>query len=577
MHTFTRCLRALSCLGLMAAPSFVHAQAQAWQWATAPTAIIDQQNGMGGSVVTAMARDAAGNTVVAGHFYGTFTLGTTTLTSAGYSDIFVARVSSNGEWMQAVRAGGTGEDFVNALKLDAAGNAVVAGSFGRLNAGGTATFGSTTLTAAGSATNPDAFVAVLSPGGQWLQAVRAGGAEADRISALALDGAGNAVVAGSFVGPGTLGTTTLSAPAGTTQLFVAKLNLSTGAWTMLNQGTCPYNAVSGAMAVDAAGNVVISGTYGANVTFGSTTLNATRGTGTFVARLSASGQWTQAAQPEQSRSNYAPPSVINSMAVDAAGTVTVLGTLIEGATFGNTTLTSMGSYDIFVAKLNAAGQWTLAVRAGGLANDIAGSLVLDAAGNAIVTGLFGPYGGFSPSPDATFGPLTLTTAGAYDAFVAKLSPSGQWLQAMRAGGTGSDNAGALLVDAAGNVTIAGGCTGTADFGATSLTSSSIYSRVFVAQLSPVTNVTASHTATPAEVFTLSPNPAGHGQTAAVRLTWPEASASARPVQVLDALGREVRRQELPARTNTTTLDVAGLTPGLYMVRCGAATSRLQVE
>ncbi|MBH8559946.1 T9SS type A sorting domain-containing protein [Hymenobacter negativus] len=574
MHTFTRCLRALSCLGLLAAPCLAHAQAQTWQWATAPTAILDQSTGLGGSSISAIAHDAAGNTVVAGQFYGTFTLGTTTLTSAGYSDVFVAKISPSGEWLQAVRAGGTGEDVISALKLDAAGNAVVAGNFGHLITGGTATFGATTLTAAGTTGSSDAFVATLSPGGQWLQALRAGGTGTDYISALALDAAGNAVVLGSFSGSGTLGTATLSAPAGTVQLFVAKLNLSTGTWTPLNQGTSLYSAQAGSLALDAAGNAVISGTYGISLTLGSTTLmSTTRGGGPFVARLSASGQWTQAVQPVQSPSNSAPPSAINSLAVDAAGTVTVLGTLIEGTTFGNTTLTSVGSYDIFVAKLDAAGQWTQAVRAGGLANDIANSLVLDAAGNAIVTGLFGTYGGFSPSPDATFGPITLTTAGAYDAFVAKLSPSGQWLQAMRAGGTGSDGAGAVLVDAAGNITVAGGCTGTADFGATSLTSASIYSRAFVAQLGPVTNATASRTATPAEIFTLSPNPT----TDAVRLTWPETSVSVRPVQVLDALGREVRRQELPARTNTITLNVAGLTPGLYMVRCGAAASRLQVE
>lgn len=574
MHTLTRCLRALSCLGLLAAPTLVHAQAQTWQWATAPTAIIDQSNGMGGSSISAMARDAAGNTIVAGQFYGTFTLGNTTLTSVGYSDVFVAKISPSGEWLQAVRAGGAGNDIISALQLDATGNAVVTGTFGQLITGATATFGATTLAVASNTDYADVFVATLSSGGQWLRAVRAGGAGADYISALALDGAGNAVVLGSFTGSGTLGTTTLSAAANTTQLFVAKLNLSTGTWTLMNQGPNPNGAQPGAMALDAAGNVVISGTYSGGSTFGSTTIYSNRtGGGTFVARLSANGQWTQVVQPVQSRSNNAPPSVINSLAVDAAGTVTVLGTLIEGATFGSTTLTSVGSYDIFVAKLDAAGQWTQAVRAGGLANDIARSIVLDAAGNAIVTGLFGPYGGFSPSPDAAFGPITLTTAGAYDAFVAKLSPGGQWLQAMRAGGTGSDVAGALLVDGAGNITVAGGCTGTADFGATSLTSPSIYSRAFVAQLAPLTNVTASRTATPAEIFTLSPNPAA----AAVRLTWPEASASARPVRVLDALGREVRRQELPARTNTATLDVAGLTPGLYMVRCGSAASRLQVE
>ncbi|MBO2008781.1 T9SS type A sorting domain-containing protein [Hymenobacter negativus] len=80
-------------------------------------------------------------------------------------------------------------------------------------------------------------------------------------------------------------------------------------------------------------------------------------------------------------------------------------------------------------------------------------------------------------------------------------------------------------------------------------------------------------ATPAEIFTLAPNPA----TARVRLAWPEASAAARPVQVLDGLGRQVRQLELPARATTATLETDGLAPGIYLVRCGAALGRLVVE
>jgi hypothetical protein len=55
------------------------------------------------------------------------------------------------------------------------------------------------------------------------------------------------------------------------------------------------------------------------------------------------------------------------------------------------------------------------------------------------------------------------------------------------------------------------------------------------------------------------------------------AGGAREVVVLDALGRAVRRQVVPARAAAVTLSVAGLAPGLYLVRCGAATGRLVVE
>lgn len=47
--------------------------------------------------------------------------------------------------------------------------------------------------------------------------------------------------------------------------------------------------------------------------------------------------------------------------------------------------------------------------------------------------------------------------------------------------------------------------------------------------------------------------------------------------VADALGRVVRQAALPAQTTALTLAVTGLAPGMYTVRCAAATARLVVE
>lgn len=574
MKKITQCLRALSWLGLLATPTL--ANAQSWQWATAPTAIIDPgiPGGVGGSTTAGIAVDAAGNTVVVGSFYGSITLGSTTLTSAGFSDVFVARISPGGQWLQATRAGGPADDIATSMVLTAAGNTVVAGKFGNLVPGATADFGATTLTAAGTSGYSDTFVAQLNPNGQWTQAVRTGGPSTDQATKLVLDAAGNAVVAGTFMGSMSLGTATLTAGSPNAMaVFIARLNLSTGVWTPVAQPSAsPWSYPTG-LALDAAGNMVVAGGFSGSLTLGTTTLRATRGDEIFVARLSPSGQWTQAVQVVQAPSSTAPPCTVSAMTLDGAGNVTIAGVLIESATFGNTTLTSAGVYDVFVARLNAAGQWTQAVRAGGPYNDIVNSLTTDTGGNAVISGLFGPYYAPTPNvpPTATFGATTLTSAGQYDAFVATLSPSGQWLQATRAGGPSNDIASQVAVNAAGTVTVAGICTSPAEFGSTTLTSSSAYAMVFVARLG--TTALAARTAAPTDLFTLAPNPTA----SLVRLTWPEASPAARAVQVLDALGREVRRQELPARTGSSTLDVAGLAPGLYMVRCGAAASRLQVD
>ncbi|MCI1188187.1 T9SS type A sorting domain-containing protein [Hymenobacter sp. DH14] len=566
--------QAIGWLLVLAAPATL--QAQSWHWASAPGAIVDPApvGAPGGSVIVAAAPDGAGNTVVAGNFSGSFTLGGTTLVSQGYSDVFVARLGPGGEWLQAVRAGGPSEDVVSGLKLDAAGNAIISGRFGNLVAGATAEFGSFALTSAGGT---DAFVARLNPGGQWTQAVRAGGPGNDEANALALDAAGNAVVAGSFQGSPGFGPTTLAADGVTTAAFVARLNLAAGTWTQASQSTCafstvPFRNLVSAVALDAADNVVLAGQFDANTRFGALALsNALGGTSAYLARLSAGGQWTQAVQLTNN-SRLAPPPTINALAVDGAGTATVAGVLLETVAFGPTTLVSAGSYDVFVARLDAAGQWTQAVRAGGPANDLARALAVDAAGNATVAGLFGVYGSPGQVATAAFGPLALSSSGGlYDVFVARLDAAGQWTQAVRAGGAGNDEANAVSIDAEGSITVAGSCGNAAGFGGFTLSGTTSFPMAFAARFAGT--ALATHAPAPAEVFALAPNPAA----GLVRLSWPETSPAARPVQVLDALGREVRRQELPARTRAATLDLAGLAPGLYVVRCGAGASRLRVE
>nr|WP_235998519.1 T9SS type A sorting domain-containing protein [Hymenobacter sp. BT559] len=72
---------------------------------------------------------------------------------------------------------------------------------------------------------------------------------------------------------------------------------------------------------------------------------------------------------------------------------------------------------------------------------------------------------------------------------------------------------------------------------------------------------------------LFPNPARHAAT--VRL--PAPAAKPFPITIFDALGHLVRQQTLPAHAAEAVLDLAGLSPGLYLVRAGTATSRLAVE
>lgn len=550
----------LSCLLLSGLLGPQLGRAQSWQ------SVVALPAAGGSSKVSALVADGVGGYVVAGDFSGTLTLGSFTLTSSS-DDIFVARLSAAGTWTQAVAAGGAGSRTVRGLALDTGGGVVVAGTFSSASAA----VGAVTLTNLSTSGTEDIFVARLSTAGQWTQAVSAGGPGIDAVAGLAVNPAnGTATVAGSFVGgTSTFGPRTLTG-ASSNALYVARL-ASSGTWTqavgVVSAGA--PNAASG-VALDAAGNAVVSGYRfgGGSVQFGSITLNSTS-TVAFVARLSVAGTWTQAVQATTTGGFVAGGPV----AVDANDNVVLTGNFRNGsANFGPYTLPYTPSFDnMYVARLSSAGVWTQAVQASDSGRSFPTSLSLGTDGSVWVGGQFG-------SPTIRFGSTTLTnpsttpvppsTVPTVDAFVARLSPAGSWTYAVQAGGLADDFPAAVLL--AGSRALVAGQVGAspASFGALTLNAASPTG--FIAGLGGGVLPTASASASASLI--LAPNPA----TALTRLFLPPAPTP-RLVQLLDALGREVRRQPVPAQATVAEVSLGGLPAGMYVVRCGLATRRLVVE
>jgi len=100
--------------------------------------------------------------------------------------------------------------------------------------------------------------------------------------------------------------------------------------------------------------------------------------------------------------------------LDAVGNVDVTGYFTGTARFGATVLTSVGESDVFVAKLDATGNYLWAQSARGSGYDGANAIAVDTEGDAYVTGYFGSF-------SATFGGMRLFNASAgADAFVTRL-------------------------------------------------------------------------------------------------------------------------------------------------------------
>lgn len=332
--------------------------------------------GVGGS--PSITLDAAGNAYITGSFSGRANFGTIQLNSVGLADVFVAKRTRAGAYQWAIRVGGFNDDNSRGIAVDSAGHVYVSGIY----SSSAIVFGATTLTNAGG--GAPGFVAKLTPAGAWEWATRTDGSGYASCSAVAPDNSGHVVVSGSFGGGIVAFDTTQLVPAGNDDLFVAKLS-PTGAWLWAKRAGGTDGDYCLSVGVDSSRNVYITGyLYSSPVAFGATTLYGVT-SHVYVAKLSPTGSWlwaTGATDGDLISSGGA--------AVDRSGNVFLTGTFYSTAHFGSITLLSSvsGISDIFVGKMTPAGNWQWVKRAGGIGFDHGYGVALDSAGSVYVTGEF---------------------------------------------------------------------------------------------------------------------------------------------------------------------------------------------
>jgi hypothetical protein len=545
------------------------ARAQTWQTAMALPTVAGSE-----SVVTCAALDASGNVYLVGQFKGTVAFGTTSLTSAGGYDVFVAKwnpASARFAWAQ--RAGGTAHDYPTAMAVNGTAVYVTGGILGP------ATFGGTALPGNGGAGSLSFLTKVNDAGATatfaWAQQFNG---FTGLIRSLAISGP-NLYVSGYFEGAASFGATAFQA-AGGSDVFVAKLSdVGSGAtfsWAQRAGGPDDDGAYELALRGT---NVYVTGTFGLTAAFGSSQIISAGSSDVFVAKLTDAGAtaaftWSQRA----GGAGYEWPSA---MAVSNTGIYLTGEFGSAAASFGSTTLTNAGpgSSDVFVAKLTDAGAssafaWAQQVNG----PDYAGGNAIAVSGNSVYVA--GEFLGAT----AVFGSTTLTNANrtTADVFLAKLTDAGTsaryaWVQ--QAGGMGDEGAGALLLNGA-NVYVAGYFGSPANFGSLPpLTSATANIAGYLATLTDPA-LTATMASRGSLSFSLAPNPAR--ATATVRLPAVPGAAAA-TLTLTDALGRTLRTATvgLPTAGRQHELDLTGLAPGLYavQVRAGSTsgTQRLVIE
>ena len=372
-----------------------------------------------------IALDGSGNAYVTGRTDSSdfpTTSGAFQTVMNGYSDAFVAKLSSDGSTLlYSTRLGGSGWDTGYALALDSDGNAYVTGETYSTDFPVTPGAFDTVLQGLGSSV---AFVAKLSAdGSQVLYATFLGGSTGSEQTftsahAIAVDASGNAHVTGSTVGlpshfpttPGAFDTTIQNGQRG----FVVKVN---GDASQLLYST--YLGVgTGGIALDAIGDAYVTG--GGNSDFPTTPGAFERtaiGGGGFVVKLS----------PDGSTLLYSTFFSGGAIALDAAGNAYVAA----GSCGGDALTTDTGfsrnfsggcapfdpiGGDAHIAKLSADGSRLLyGTFLGGSFGDEANGIAVDPAGNVYVVGRTESLD--FPTTPGSFQP----GGGPWDAFVAKLS------------------------------------------------------------------------------------------------------------------------------------------------------------
>ncbi len=361
----------------------------------------------------------------------------------------------------ANRIGGTSDDRSKSIALDSLGNIYTAGSFKS-----TVDFdpGPGVFNMTGTSPNVDAFVSKSDNSGNFIWAKHFASPLSYFVTEeLVIDASDNVIVCGRFQGtsdfdPGA-GTFNLTA-VGSDDGYVMKLD-SSGNLVWARQLTGSGDAHAWSVAVDPAGNVYSTGYFNGTVDFdpGAPTVNLTSTfNDVFVSKLDSSGNFVWVRQLIGTFSH----DIGSAITTDASGNVFTTGYFFGTMDFdpgaGTTNLTSAGAEDIFVWKLDTAGNLVWARGMGGSGDDRSWGITLDSAGNVLTTGQKSGSADFDP------GAGTFNLASGADIFVSKLNSLGNFVWAKQVGDIAGTNAGnAIAVDASDDVFVTGNFSGTGDF------------------------------------------------------------------------------------------------------------------
>ena len=228
-----------------------------------------------------------GGWLVGGSFSDVATFGKANLKSKGGTDAMLIKLQASGDFEWIRQFGGTHNDSIRHLAVDAQGNIYVQGVFRD-----TADWGGKPMTAGGAAT--DIVLAKYDLNGDHVWSARYGNAFEEGASGLAVDPAGNITMAGSFDHSISFGEGDDHTALGESDIFIASYqNDGKFKWAH-TWGTDRVDAAS-AVVADSAGNTITIGWYEGTIDFGKGPLASKGNKDVFALKLDEKGAlvWVQ--------------------------------------------------------------------------------------------------------------------------------------------------------------------------------------------------------------------------------------------------------------------------------------------
>ncbi|MBA2611614.1 MAG: SBBP repeat-containing protein [Bacteroidetes bacterium] len=427
----------------------------------------------------AIVADNKGNSFTTGYYNGVsdFDPGSGTYTLASNSsqdyDCFVSKLDVNGNFIWAKKFGGLSYTIGYSIALDSIGNIYISGIFA-----GTVDFdpgpGLNNLV---SVANTDGFIVKLDVNGNFVWAKQVTGSSNGEvvINSIMIDKNNNILTTGYFAGatdfdPGS-GNYVLSpinsGPYNYMDVFILKID-ATGnfAWAKnFGGGDHDYGY---AIAYDNTGNIYTTGIFQGIVDFdpgpGTYNLNMLAG-GDYISKLDPNGifLWAKNLSNISSNSSALFDGKPKDIQLDALGNIYTTGNFKGTADFdpgpGTYTLMSNGNADVFISKLDNAGNFIWAKSFGGTADERHTSLALDGLGNIFTTGKIQLTIDFDPGP----GVYSLTSTSSLDIYVSQLDVNGNFVWATKTGGPGNNLGNCITSDHSGSIYVSGYFTNTCNF------------------------------------------------------------------------------------------------------------------